>query len=359
MAKRICIPLAAALVFWMVPTAASPAQEATGVPPKRPFERQEVRSLNTWLRLNVVDQRVYVTETLNKPLVENWSECRFKPLGLLSDQETLAQVRGRLQDKRSLPIRIDVLYTSDSREAAEGLRDAIVKLVYENKCEARTEVRCDPLTWIGSGTATIFLREGKMTTLYPRSVGRPDGATGRLTTGRIDPNDLKQHILWRLLHPGNVPLTYCIEYDEASAKQAKQVADTVKATAKDLGLAELVRVTGTIVEPTPETAFLGRWQAITSGDVQAIEIQPKGACVLTTSGGPDAARLEATVPCPWTPTTKEIVIDVRAGAIGKSWFAYRAHLNADGDLVVEKGVIYPQGSFHLSGVPEMTFRKAK
>jgi hypothetical protein len=341
----------------MVLTTAAPAQE-TGVTPRHPFAKQEVRSLNTWLRLNVVDQRVYVTDTVHKPFVENWSECRFKPLGLLSDQETLAQVRGRLQDKASLPIRIDVLYTSASRDVAEGLRDAIVKLAYENNCEMQTEVRFDPLTWIGSGTATIFLREGKMTTLYPRSVGRPDGATGRLTTGRIDANDLKQHILWRLLHPGNVPLTYSIEYDEASAKQAKQVADTVKATAKELGLAELVQVTGAVVEPTPETAFLGRWQAITSGEVQAIDIQPRGACVLTTRGGSDPAQAGATVPCPWTPITKGIVIDVKAGAIGKNWFSYRAYLNADGDLVVEKGVVYPQGSFHLSGVPEMVFRKA-
>ncbi len=243
MEKRILIQLVATLVLGVVLTSAAMTQaglepnrateranppEARGTP-NRPLEKQAVPSLGTWLRLNVVDQRVYVTDTLKNPLEENWSECRFKSVGLLSDKEALDCVRGRLKDKGSLPIRIDVLYRQASNSVAEDLRGAIIKLVYEYKCERQAEVRFDPLTWIGSGTSTIFLREGAMRTLYPRSVRRPDGATGRLATGRIDPNDLKQHILWRLLHPGNVPLAFRIEYDEASARLAKHVADTVKA----------------------------------------------------------------------------------------------------------------------------------
>jgi len=330
-----------------------------GITPKRPLEKQAVPSLNTWLRLNVIDQRVYVTDTVGKPFIDNWSECRFKSMGLLSDQETLDHVRERLKDKGSLPIRIDILYTRESSSAAEGLRGAIVKLAYENNCEMQTEVRFTLLTWIGSGTSIIFLRGGEMRTLYPRSVQRPDGAPGRLATGRIDPNDLQQHIVWRLMYPGNVPLTFRIEYDEASANRAKQVADTVKATAKELGIAELVQVTGALVEPIQETAFLGRWQAITGGGIQTIEIQPDGVCRLTTSAASDVTKLGATIPCPWTPTTKEIVVDIKAGVIGTNWLSYRGSINADGNLVLERGVVYPQGSLHLSGLSEMIFQQVK
>lgn len=330
-----------------------------GVTPRRPLEKQAVPSLNTWLRLNVIDQRVYVTDTVGRPFIDNWSEYRFKSVGLLSDKETLDHVRERLKDKGSLPIRIDVLYTRESSGVAEGLRGAIVKLAYENNREMQTEVRFSQLTWIGSGTSTIFLRGGKMRTLYPRSVQRPDGAPGRLTTGRIDPNDLKQHIVWRLMYPGNVPLTFRIEYDEASANRAKQVADTVKATAKELGIMGLVQIAGALVEPAPETVFLGRWQAITGGGIQTIDIQPDGVCLLTTGAAAGLTESGTTVPCPWTPITREIIIDVKAGAIGTNWLSYRGSVNADGNLVLERGVVYPQGSFHLSGLSEMIFQQVK
>jgi hypothetical protein len=52
-----------------------------------------------------------------------------------------------------------------------------------------------------------------------------------------------------------------------------------------------------------------------------------------------------------------MIIDVREKALSGSWFAYRGYLSADGNLVIDRGVIYVQGSFHLSGAMGMVFRK--
>ena len=220
------------------------------------------------------------------------------------------------------------------------------------------EVRLDLSAFIGTGTCTYYLRGGEIRTFYPRPLRRPDNTRShRLATGRVDPNDLEQHILWRLTYPGNVPLKFQIEYDETSTKLAKQVADMMKAVAQRLGIAELVEVAGVLVEPVPEPIFWGRWQAVVRSEIQTIEVQPKGVCLLTPSGGSESAKAGATVSCQWLPTTKEMIIDVKEGALAKNGFAYRACVNPEGNLVVDKITIYPQGSFHLMGPTQQLIYK--
>jgi beta-lactamase regulating signal transducer with metallopeptidase domain/uncharacterized Zn-binding protein involved in type VI secretion len=334
-------------------------REAMGIIPRLPFEKQAVETLNTWLRLNVVGERVYVVDTL-KPFVDNWAVERWKVAGLLSEKETLDCVRGRLKDKSNLPIRIDIYFKSETKTVAERLRDAIMSLAREANADMDTEVRVELSVWVGTGESTFFLREGKIRTLYPGPVRRPDGGPKLLASGLVDPNDLEQSILWRLTKPKNVPLRFRVEYDEASAKLAKQIADTAKAVAKRLGIGELVEVTGALVEPVPEVVFLGRWQAITKGEIQAMDVQPGGICLLTTREGSEATKGGVTVSCPWVPTTKEIIVDVAKGQIinGK-WFAYQGSVNSEGDLVVGQAGIYPQGSIHPSSAQPMIFKKVQ
>ena len=332
-------------------------REVMGVIPRFPLEKKPIETLNAWLRLKVIDQRVYVIDA-QRPFLQDWAEWRAKSLGLMSEKETLDYVRSRLADKGNLPIRVDIYQLPAAAKVAEGLRSAIIKLIYEAGAEMDAEVRQEQPAFVGVGTCTYFLRGNDMWTFYPRLVRRPDNdRSRRLATGRIDPADLEQHILWRLLHPGNVPLKFQIDYDEAGAALAKQVADRVKAVAKGLGLAEVVEVVGALVEPVPEAAFLGRWEAITKSELQAIEIQPQRACRLTPSAASEWAKAGTPVSCQWLPTTKEMIVEVPEKVLSSSWFAYRGYLNADGNLVIDKGVIYIQGSFHLSGPGQMVFRK--
>ncbi len=332
-------------------------RETMGVIPRFPLEKKPVESLNTWLRLTVVDQRAYVTDALT-PLINDWAEWRAKSLGLLSEKETLDYIRGRLANKGNLPIRIDIHQTAATARAAEGLRAAVIKLVYEAKAEMEAEVRLEQNLNIGTGTCTYYLRKGEMWALYPRPVRRPDNdRSTRLGTGRVEPKDLEQHILWRLLHPGNVPLKFQIDYDEASTQLAKQVADTAKAVAKRLGIAEVVEVAGVLVEPVPETAFLGRWQAVTKNELQTIEVQPNGVCLLTPSAGSESAKAGTTVSCQWFPITKDMIIDVKEKVLGNSAFAYRGHLDQEGSLVVDRVAIYTQGSIHRQGQMQAVFKK--
>jgi hypothetical protein len=334
-------------------------REVMGVIPKHAFGQQPISTLNAWVHFHVLGQRVYVLDT-QKPFYEYWGFWRLQPSGLLSESETLDYVRGRLKDKNSLPIRIDIYHTKAMSGSAEYLRSRIVSLVRETKSQMETEVRLELITWAGSGESTFYIREGKIRVLHAAVVQRPDGGSRPLVTGLVEPNDLEQHILWRLTYPGNIPLTFRIEYDKASTELAKETADMARAVVKHLGLDELVDVAEIPVEPVPEVAFLGRWQGIGTDQIQRIDIQLGGVCLLTPGGGSESTQAGATVTCPWLPTTKEIIIDPKElGMIGPNRYVYRGCINADGNLIIEKGLIYPQGSFHRSGDSWMIFERMR
>jgi hypothetical protein len=326
-------------------------RELLGVIPRFPFESQPIQTLNTWLSVLPVDERVLVLDGV-KPFSQFWAMGRYKVAGVLSEKETLDYVRRRLQDKNGLPIRIDIYYKPETNSTCLRLRDAIRLLAEGAGAEMRTEVRLTPTEYVGSGESPFFIRKGKIRTLYPLPVRRPDGGAKLLSTGVVEPNDLEQNILWRLTSPKNVPLRFRIEYDETSARLAKGVADMARAVAKRLGLAELVEVAEVLVDPVPEATFLGRWEAIRQGEIQTLNVQPGGVCQVTMGKGSQVIPAGANVSGTWLPTTREIIVDVN-----DKNYLYRGTINAEGNLVVEKGVIFSQGSFILSNTGQTILKK--
>ena len=335
-------------------------RELMGIIPRHPFEKQPIDTLNAWLSINVIGERVYVLDSL-KPFGEYWARQRWKSVGLLSERETLDYIHERLNNKNSLPIRIDVYHTSALSSAAEDLRSKIVSLAKEANSQMETEVRTKLSAWTGSGVSTFFIREDTISTLHAGGVGlkRPDGGIKSLFTGVVEPNDLDQHILWRLTKPKNVPLKFRVEYDETSTALARQTADKESAIVKDLGIGEVVDIERALVDSVPETAFLGRWQAITKGDVQTIDIQPTGVCVFVKSPG-SKIRGGTSVPGKWFLTPKEIFMDIKDNRKDNNdgYNVYRGRLDKEGNLVVNRGEILPQGSFHhISYEQPMVFKK--
>lgn len=320
-----------------------------GIIPRHPFEKQPTKTLNTWLALNVIDERVYILDGL-KPFHDNWAARRWKPAGLLSERETLDNIHKRLQSKDNLPVRIDIYYTASTKAAAEDLRDKIASLAKEAKAQMATELHMELSIWVGSGESTFYIRDGKIRTLYPRAIQRPDGEPKPLVSGLVNPNDIEQHILWRLTMPKNVPLMFRIEHDEASALTGKQIAETARAVVKHFGIGDVVKVEEALVQPVPEAIFLGRWQAVADAEIRQIELLAGGQSQLMVRTGRTG---HTTKPAPWTLTTKEIFID--CGDNG----TYKGYINAEGNLFLDKGEIYPQGSWHDRGQPEMTFRKVE
>ncbi len=327
-----------------------------GITPRHPFDKKPIESLSSWVFLRVLDEGVYVLDSL-QPFQDYWGRRRYKSFGLLSEKEALDNVRERLKDPNNFPIRIDLYHMAEMSNAAKDLRGKVVSLIREANCQMEAEVSMKLIDWVGSGECTFFLRNGTISTLHAGGAGlqRPDGGSGSIATGLFEPNDLDQHILWRLMHPSNVPLKFRIEHDETSTKLARHTTDRVRAVAKDLGIGEVVEVERILVESVPETTFLGRWQAMTKGEVSTIDIQPKGECMLVKSRGSASTKGGTSVPGRWFLTPKEIFVDINVYQ-AEGYCLYRGQLDKDGNLVVQKGVIYPRGTFHGT-VPRPTVLK--
>jgi hypothetical protein len=338
-------------------------RELVGIVPKLPLAVQPIQTLNTYVSLQIIGERLYVLDC-QKPFIDYWVVQRWEFTGWLSEKETLDHLRKRFRDKNNLPMRIHIYYDPEEYDAARDLRNKIISVAKDTNSQMDTEVRLEEITFVGSGNATFYLRQGKITTFYTHdAMKRPDGGSEPLATGLVNPKDLEQHILWRLTKPKNVPLTFRIEYDQASTSMARKIADTAKTVIRRLETGELADVKMVRVDPVPDTAFLGRWRGTTRADVHEIDVRPGGVCEVTMGDRfgkdktPGAIKAGTTVSGTWLRTTNGIVIDINDVSPHGSEYYYRGYIEEDGSLIVDKGIIYPQGSFHVSGAPRQMILK--
>lgn len=338
-------------------------REMVGIIPKLPLAEQPIETLNTYVSIQIIGDRLYVLDG-QKPLIDFWALRRWKPAGLLSEQETLEYIKGKLKNEANLPARIEIYRSSETQDVATNLRNRIIEVATETHSQMETEVRLSSATdTVGDGYSTFYLRNGNITTFHTEAVQRPDGGSEPLVSGLVDLKDLEQHILWRLTKPKNVPLTFRIEHDQQSASLAKRVASEAKAIVKRLDLGEVVDVKNVLVEPVAETVFLGRWRGETRGDIHEIDVRPDGVCQVTMGDRfgkdktPDAIKAGTTVPGKWLLATNEMIVDIKDRNEWGGYYMYRACIEDEDTLVVDKGIIYPQGSFHASGAPRQMILK--
>ena len=327
-----------------------------GITPRHPFDKKPHTSLSSWVILRVLDQGVYVLDCL-QPFQDWLGRQRYKSLGLRSRKEALDYVREQLKDPNNLPIRIDLYYMAEMSNSTKNLRGKVVSLIRKANYQMEAEINLKLIEHNRSGESMFFIRGGTISTFLGSGtpLQRPDGGPKGLVTGVVEPNDLDQHILWRLFHPSNVPLKFRIEYDETSSRLARHTTDRVRSLAKDLGIGELVEVERALVEAVPESAFLGRWVAITKGEVNIINIQPSGVCMFTMNPGSKSRSAGASVPGKWFLTLKEIIMDIK----DKRWkdSLYRGYLDKEGNLVVEIGRTNARGGLKTRGEQPTVFKK--
>jgi hypothetical protein len=330
-------------------------REVMGIIPKYPFDEQPVEGLKTRIHLNPIDDdRVHVIEIAD-PTFEYWAMMEYKSLGLMSQNDVRDLIRRRLQNPSNRPVRVDILWRN---KAAAELRDGVVRTIKEVGAEMHADVRIERNAFIGSGESPYFLRQGRITTFYPAPVRRPgQPSTKVLVNGFVDPQELDGHLQWRIGFQWNIPLTFWIEYDKASSDVAQRVASEVKSVADRLGVAGLVEVKSVLVDPVPDTVFLGRWESMGKGEIQAIDIHLNGEGTIILGEGSQLGKTGETIRCPWWLTTKEIVLDPGKVVGAGHRYMFRAHVDESGNLAAFRGMFYPQGSFHLAQAQPTVLKK--
>ncbi|MCP4261499.1 MAG: hypothetical protein GY774_28955 [Planctomycetes bacterium] len=102
-------------------------RELMGIVPKHAFDKKPIESLSSWVILRVLDQGVYVLNSL-PPHKEYWARRRYKSSGLQSRKEALDYVRELLKDPNNFPIRIELCHTAEMSFAAKDLHGKVVSL---------------------------------------------------------------------------------------------------------------------------------------------------------------------------------------------------------------------------------------
>jgi hypothetical protein len=318
-------------------------RELMGIVPRHAFDKLPIESLSSWVTLRVLDQGVYVLESL-PPHKEYALKRRYKSHGLQSRKKALDYVQEKLKDPNNFPIRIELCHTAEMSNAAKDLHSKVVSLVIETNTQMEADVSRTQIENIGRGVSMLFIKKGIISTLHKKGpIQRPDGGPDPLGTGVVEPNNLEQHVMWRLMIPDHFPRKFRIEYDKTSSRLAKQTAEKVRTIAKDLGIDKLVEVERILVEAVPESEFLGRWQAVTKGDIQTIDIQPTGIFVFGKSPG-SKIRGGMSLSGRWFMTPKEIFMDIKDQR-SDGYYVYRGSLDKQGHLVVDRGEIHIEGSF--------------
>ena len=158
-------------------------------------------SRNILLHLQVLDRGVLVLDSV-KPFDDYSARGRRKVAGLLSEKETLDYVQGLFKDRKNLPMRIDIGYRAETNGAAENLAMALPRWPERPTPIWTPSCVWNWPTWVGSGTSTFYLRQGKITTFFPTDGVEQAGPRHQTPRhGVVDPNDLEQSILWRLTMP--------------------------------------------------------------------------------------------------------------------------------------------------------------
>ena len=176
-----------------------------GIMPRYPFGEIKPSELRLMIELDVIAGRVYVVERVS-PIRINNDRDTLRAVGVMSWEKALEHVKTRLEDKKNLPIRVDVFRGPDGIELSEQLYRAVIELAKQAKIEKEADIRLPDLVRDASGEFVF--------TLIPGAVPRMQ--TAYLVRGRLQ-NSLND----------NTPVPpRDVEFDKAEEYIAHRFAET-------------------------------------------------------------------------------------------------------------------------------------
>jgi hypothetical protein len=269
-------------------------REAMGVIPQHALGRKSLQDLKTWLALDVLGDRVYVLEH-KQPFSGRSDERSYIPIGLWPEQQVYDYVARRLVRKDGLPIRIDIARTSDGVVLSQSLERGVIESIKGAGLLMDAEVHLDDVARQGHQEYRIILKqpcapeplgdgygeygygEMMMDQMYEMEYQHMMGfmwGGGEERDDLTDANAIRQYVRDVLTGPGRLPARFIIEHDPANEDLAGEAVGAATDVAADLGLADFVQVTRTLIVPDPEERYLGKWQAAHGDEELELSIAP-------------------------------------------------------------------------------------
>ncbi|MHC4397106.1 MAG: hypothetical protein ACYS1A_15815 [Planctomycetota bacterium] len=210
-------------------------REIMNIVPKHAFGRKPVTTLNSWLKLDVIDNYVFIFECL-KPYYQSdrGGHCReIDPVKCMSEEDAIRYVLKLIKNRDQLPLRVDISRNVAGIKFSQQIRERIIKMVKNERMELEVEVHLEEGVRSGIHKKDWFLKNGKI--YY-----------GLENLKRNRPMDERQsfddQVSNSLTTVGSLPVKYRIEYYAEDKDLAFRANEVLKETAKKYGVTHFVEI---------------------------------------------------------------------------------------------------------------------
>lgn len=215
-------------------------REIMNILPKHAFGRKPVTTLNSWFKLDVIDDYVYILKCL-KPYYYYRSFNRYgrysetDPVKCMSEEDAIRYVHELIKKQDQLPLRVDISRNVAGSELSKQIRERIIKIVKNENMQLEVEVYLEEKASSGGVyKEDWFLKDGKIYSSLSRlKDDRPINERGR---------NFGYYISGYFKKTGSLPVKFEIEYDAESKDLAFRANEVVKETAKKYGMTQFVEI---------------------------------------------------------------------------------------------------------------------
>ena len=212
-------------------------REIMNIVPKHAFGRKPVTTLNSWFKLDVIDDYVYILKCLKPYSSDTYDQREYPrtidPVKCMSEEDAIRYVHELIKKQDQLPLRIDISRNVAGSTLSKQIRERIIQMVKNENMQLEVEV---------------YLEEKARSSVYKRDWFLKDGKIYHTLTSlkRNEPIDkrvnFEDYISGYLKDVGSLPVKYKIEYDAEGKDLAFRTNEVLKETAKKYGVTQFVEI---------------------------------------------------------------------------------------------------------------------
>lgn len=213
-------------------------REIMNIVPKHAFGRKPVTTLNSWFKLDVIDDYVYILKCL-KPYyyyrsVNQYGRYRLiDPVKCVSEEDTIRYVHELIKKRDQLPLRVDISRNAGGSKLSKQIRERIIKMVKNENLQLEVEVYLEEKVRSSVYKRDWFLKDGKIYYTF-ENLKRNKPIDKRV--------NFEDYISGYLKDVGSLPVKYKIEYDAEGKDLAFRTNEVLKETAKKYGITQFVEI---------------------------------------------------------------------------------------------------------------------
>lgn len=211
-------------------------REIMNIVPKHAFGRKPVTTLNSWFKLDVIDDYVYILKCLKPYSSDTYGQREYPrktdPVKCMSEEDAIRYVHELIKKQDQLPLRVDISRNIAGSKLSKQIRERIIKMVKNENMQLEVEVYLEEKVMSGVHKRDWFLKDGK---IY-------DDLNSLKSNEPIDKRYFEYYISSYLKKAGSLPVKYKIEYDAEGKDLAFRANEVLKETAKKYGIIQFVEI---------------------------------------------------------------------------------------------------------------------